>query len=356
MPWGILMEIDIIDEHHEAYICIERCFRSGIFRRPITLVHVDSHADLEGPSTSMSCYDRNYMRYVERHLDVGNFIAPLILRGLIKAVVWICAVNEPVRTRRIGSLDGRGKDIQSDVRDEYIKRFPDSRKWLFKKTTDIHNLCFDFLDDDECVLDIDCDYFSCNREPRPVFRPNASSGHKVPLRRTVSSDDPYRISLNGTLGKKVRPEESVVFNDSLDWINICIDHFAHYLRLRPGRAMISKSAKSGYTPARYADPIASRLARMLQDRPDSFTLPRRKRLRFAKSISFDSGLAYDSISRVFYGPFKGDQKTVLDDIARGYSLGRIFDHLMKKYRLREPDLNYQLMRFVFALKRLFVVD
>ena len=48
----------------------------NILKKPVTLIHVDSHSDLGDTDTRISCYSKNYRAYVEKCLRIGNYIAP----------------------------------------------------------------------------------------------------------------------------------------------------------------------------------------------------------------------------------------------------------------------------------------
>src|SRR5512143_2926634 len=156
------MRIQILDEHHEAYAGIEEWIQSGLVHRPIALVHVDSHEDLDTPLGGRSCYELPARRYVERNLTTGDFILPLLLKGYVKKVIHVNYKDEACVRTNVGSLAGEGKLIRSNIAAPYLKFYPDRKSWLYQKTSDIASLS-KLVRGYDAILDIDCDYFAWHR-------------------------------------------------------------------------------------------------------------------------------------------------------------------------------------------------
>jgi len=188
------MRIQVLDEHHEAYACIEELMQSGRRRRPVALVHVDSHEDLEVPLGGFSCYELPARRYVERNLTSGDFILPLLLKGHVKKLVHVNYRDEGALRVNVGSLAGEGKLLRTGIAPLHLKFYPDRKIWLYQKTSDIASLS-EFVRGYDAVLCIDCDYFAWHRIPKPVYPFQFTAAQRRRISRHETSDDDCRMKL-----------------------------------------------------------------------------------------------------------------------------------------------------------------
>jgi len=346
------VHIEVIDEHHEAYLCIEQSVRRGGLRPPVELFHVDSHPDLNAPSTAMSCYDRNSRRYVERHLGIDSYIAPLILRGIIDRVVFVGKHDLPLKRRLIGSVEGEGKILKFDIQRNFLPFFPDCRPWAYKETTDVRGLSR-LRGAGACVLDIDCDYFSCNSHAEPLFRPRLNSRQEWELHRKLTSGDPYRIHLQTLVGGRKSMAIPPPFNASARWADLAIDYFTFLLPIKPVLTIVCRSVKSGYTPSYLGDRIVARLQRRLAQPPRTIGLPLRTRLAIAPHMIRHGETWYNSFTGEFFDRFSLTQKAILRSIDRGKTLGEILDQLRRRFGIDGKRAAFDLLWFILNLKRRF---
>ena len=243
------MQLRIIDEHHEAYAGIAEMVQSGLIRRPISLVHVDSHEDLDVPLGPWSCYELPPRQYVERNLTSGDFILPLLLKEYVKKVIHVNYEDDECRQTNVGSLSVEGKFIRSNIADNHLEFFPDSKTWHFQKTSDIASLS-EFVRGYNPILCIDCDYFSWHRIPRPIYPFQFSEDQQESISRHEISDDEYRMKLR-ILPHQLPTISGLTFNDSEAWIELFIDYFCFYLKLDAQWTLVARSAKSGFTPEKF---------------------------------------------------------------------------------------------------------
>lgn len=346
------MDIRILDEHQEVYVCLDELAKSGRIRRPLALVHVDSHEDLEAPLGGESCYDLSARRYVERNLTAGDFILPSLLKGYVKKVVHVNDRDEACVKMNVGSLRGEGRFIRSGIESRYLKYFPDARRWRYQKTSDIAALA-DTVRGYDVVLDIDCDYFSWRRVPRAAYPFSWTREQRETLQRHTRSDDGLRLNLR-LLPHQMPTINGLTFNDSKVWIERLIDYFCFYQNLSPRFVFISRSVKSGFTPKKYAAMIEKRLARGLQNRPDRPALPLAETLSESPFMAGCGKQAYCfSTDRTTAGdPL---EEIIVAGAARGETISAIRRRLMAMRRGDERPADYLLLRGIFNLKKKFII-
>jgi hypothetical protein len=344
--------IEIIDEHHEAYLCIEGAARRGLIKRPATLVHVDSHSDLELPPPTGSCYGRDSKGYVEEHINIGSYIAPLILKGIVGEVVFVGLEDRRQEIRRIGSFQGKGRHIRMVFPDKAKGAYPDRRAWRLGKATDIGKVRAK-----GCILDIDCDYFSCNFKPRAPFDLKLNRAQKGRVARYLRSDDSFSAKLNvlSIPGRRGPSRFLPVFNAERRWVEACADHFTSSLRIEPALTIISRSVKSGYTPPEFADMIVERLVKGLEERPDRLRYPERSVPRFRDEVFFRNGVIHSALTGQFYSDLSPSQLIVLNGIKRGRTLRDIVDSFRRYHRQEREEAACYVLTYLFVLKRSFFV-
>lgn len=86
-------EIYIMDNHNHALYCRYKALHDGIITRWMPVIHIDQHSDLgEAPSLidSRKEKDLDYIaQYVNEICNVGNFIKPAIISGLISECIQL---------------------------------------------------------------------------------------------------------------------------------------------------------------------------------------------------------------------------------------------------------------------------
>ena len=91
--------IYVFDEHNDAFYFWHKAKHEGYINESIDLFHVDAHNDMGRvekfkksiyfPDNSKDGYLKYYENIAKNELDLGNFIMPAILNGLIKNVYFI---------------------------------------------------------------------------------------------------------------------------------------------------------------------------------------------------------------------------------------------------------------------------
>ena len=342
------MDIKIIDEHHAAFLCIEEAFRNKIYTKACDLVHVDSHSDMGNVFTLLSCYDENYKKYVEEHINIGNFIIPLILNGRLKKILYVNVHDKKKTTSLCGSLFGEGRIIRQNIPKTDLERYPDAKKWEYKEITDIA-LLKKMTNESSCILDIDCDYFCCYNVPLPSWKRDYD---KIPT--NLKSDDEYKIKFNKASHFYKSKMRSLIFNNDKRWINLCIDFFGKYIGMKPRLVIISKSMKTGYTPSKYCEYIVKRLVEVLNDPPKKLNIPMSDTLKIRDDVIIRKN--------TFANLIKGDEVILDDDqldlvkgIIKGRTVGELIGRVKRKCELSEEDAVYESLRFIFFLKRMFMI-
>jgi hypothetical protein len=344
------MEIRILDEHHEAYVRLGEAARSH--GRPIALVHVDSHEDLDVPLGSLSCYEAPARMYVEQHLTVGDFLLPLLLKGAIKKVIYVNHRDSACQRDNVGSLDGAGKLIRRSIASSHLKFYPDYKNWLYQESSDIRNLS-SLLREYKTVLDIDCDYFALNRVPQPIYPFRLSVAQKKRLDAHGISDDAYRMKLR-ILPHQLPTIGGLTFNDCKAWVELFIDYFCYYLDLKPAFALIARSVKSGFTPKNLVRTIERRLVEGLNHPPSRLDIPLTERLEPSPFVTKRGRQWYSHSTRqrMMADPF---ERAVIHGIEKGQDLGALKLRFLELCGKNEPLAEYQLLRTVFKMKKKFLI-
>ena len=96
------MEISVIDEHVEAFILWERAKRKGIIHPTDSLLHVDSHEDINYPSIlKHSLFDiEDVKTFTEDNLASNTFIVPAAPHKCFSSVYCLHLIDCPGRIMR----------------------------------------------------------------------------------------------------------------------------------------------------------------------------------------------------------------------------------------------------------------
>jgi len=166
----------VFDEHNEAYYYWHKAKYEGYIKEPLDLFHIDAHSDMmksDGiqisiylPNDSQVDYLEYYKNLAKNEFNIGNFIIPAILNGLVNNVYFIFPKwkNYKVRVLKnnISSMFGEGKLFKHCLR---INKDIDPR--LFQALPDLKHYNYSLLPiervpkDRKVILDIDLDYFAC---------------------------------------------------------------------------------------------------------------------------------------------------------------------------------------------------
>jgi len=165
------------DEHNEAFYFWHKAKYESYLDRPLDLFHIDAHNDIVRPGLFKKSiyfpgypqddYLQYYKDFARNDLEIGNFILPAVLAGLVKNVYFIYPRwrrFKPIRKKlNISSAFGEGKVLKYGMD---LKKSPDP-KAASKALPDLK-----YFDYRACgiekipkkrkvILDIDLDYFAC---------------------------------------------------------------------------------------------------------------------------------------------------------------------------------------------------
>lgn len=166
----------VFDEHNEAYYYWHKAKYEGYINEPLDLFHIDAHSDMMQieniqtsiyfPNDSQVGYLEYYENLAKNEFNIGNFIMPAILNGLVKNVYFIFPKWRMYKAKRkkynISSMCGAGKVFKHCLP---INKETNPR--LFQALPDFKHYNYSFLPIDrvpkarKVILDIDLDYFAC---------------------------------------------------------------------------------------------------------------------------------------------------------------------------------------------------
>ena len=258
-----------IEEHHEAFYVWEKFRRSEVWKHPPLLLHIDHHEDmavpvLRSPFPSADASLSDVLEFVHRELAIDSFILAALYQKLLSGVHWLAphlhgrAVQQGrfVACSKVHPLDIftglQGSRVSAEIgacsvpfqygADEDLSGVPSVK---------------------EVLLDIDLDFFACNRNPTPEF-----STLEVP-RATYDEFLANRFSaMRLIFGSSVRAEESKgryyfrfyggdfrsgpesLSNGIVDQIDARIGHVVRLLnekKIVPVAITVARSRFSGYT-------------------------------------------------------------------------------------------------------------
>ena len=273
----------IVEEHHEVFPVWNKCIAEGIIKpEGNVLLHVDQHADLDIPvlysSMKMNDVSAGYTEdFTFNELSISNFIVPAIFKGIFNSVYWLnhdLSMEKMETDCFIFSLDGAKKilSLKKDAKD-MRNELTDARNFTFRRVS-----IFDEIEDKaEIVLDIDLDFFSCNKTPLPY------NELEITREEFEKFENKYHfLKLNPA--NKIKPIQRggryyLLFNDldyemesilkvTEDRILERIGFFKEFLiknGIQPSLITIARSRYSNYTPEDQWEYIERNLMDMLNE-------------------------------------------------------------------------------------------
>jgi len=357
------MRIKVFDEHHEAFLYWETAALQKKIKKEATLLHVDFHSDDGVPHfLKTSVYSKNIRQFTQEELSIGNFIIPSILRGTIKKVIFLHPFfASKAKRMEVGSLKGEGKAIVAKQKFKKLTRilFPDIKEWSQVKLNDVSK-----VKEQDVILDIDLDYFSCNLFPILEFKLKLSKQQLKSAQRFSTSQDDFRLKLNYfnlkrnylSLFKIPRiAKDELIYNDSFEWIDYSIKKFVRGLRVRPLLVSICRSEKSGYLPKKYAKLIEERLIKYLCNPPKNIEFPSVTHFRIFPFIASADNFIYN----VYTKRIEKLNKTSLffwNQIKEGRDFDQILRKTLTKYDVDREVVKQDLLSFVFYLKQNVIIS
>ena len=285
------MKIQIFDEHIEAFIFWDEKRKKKYINRDDTLLHVDSHDDMQHPYKldKSLFFIEDPINFAERNLHIANFIIPAAIRGCFSEILFLSSYNKPAK--KSGNLtDISKKNLQKQKLRYYswkdegkiwyknLKKNEQELIYCRKKYSINYKPIFSYLQlpkNKEIILDIDMDYFSSNSQIDFQFKPLLTKSQIHQAKMFSISDDIYHINLGlVTIDKDGRfieasayqnsKKENKIYNDDPIWIEFAIREFVYNIKkIKTKLISISRSVKTGHTPKKYQNLIESKLLECL---------------------------------------------------------------------------------------------
>ncbi len=285
----------IFDEHNEAFYFWNKARHDGYFSKPLDLFHIDAHADMGGPErfdsalffsgTMQDGYLKYYKRFAKNELNIGNFIVPAVLSGLIRNVYFIYPEwrkFSPKRTKyNVCSAFGEGKILKHNLK---IDVNTDRKVFLGYPDLTIYNFAMHEADrmpmNRKVLLDIDLDYFACRDTILNHMRYELEITKKQFIRKEVFASENKTLPFSGlefdfqqkdgryyaTIRHKKQKE--MAYLPTRERVQSDITTLVETLRkkrIKPAAITICRSSISGYCPADYNKFIETYLRQKLED-------------------------------------------------------------------------------------------
>lgn len=361
------MEITVVDEHHEIFLLWEEAVATGRIKKQTSLLHVDAHPDLSIPIITESVYSKDTRGFIKRQLNIDNFIIPAVLRGIFKEVVFLNRAlqiekdNSVRKKQYIGTLQGKGKWINNDFPLNSITRqlYPDFKQWYLTFTNNLETVKIN-----EGVLGIDLDYFYGYFYSQAQVSLKLTKAQLKRLKQFSLSEDKYKFPLKYfNLQKGVLRHNNYyphlkgyIYNNSKSWIECAIRYFVDSLKMRPLLISVCRSVKSGYMPKKYAEFTERTLIDYLTDK-------KKKKIDPCDiTSSFKIYPFVTCIRNIIYSPLtnnsirlKQDSRFVWERLRNGANFNQIFEDMQKAYNVKPQIIKQQLVKFIFRLKRGFII-
>lgn len=363
------MSIKVFDEHHEVMLFWES-IREFM---PKTVIHVDFHADMWAPGSAInyqfaktpgylkkSVYSKNIYDLLSENITPTSFLIPSILRYGFEKIIFLKPTGICQSTQRItiGTLNGDGKIIRN-VNEKNRAFFPDATTFEFIEVDSLKNITTN-----DCVLDIDMDYFCCNMNPERGVNTFVKYSNEIidEINNYNLSRDSYGIDLelvkieNGGNYLIPQPDYLVRYNDSISWIKYCIERFVSQLPIVPKYISMCRSEKLGYTPTKYVNFIESYLKELLKKMSSKPVYPMDEPLELSEfAIIKDRNVYNYCTEAVFKLDDVGD--FIITMIKRQHVTTReIIDAISESYDNESNDsIAEDIQEYIFELRRLLII-
>lgn len=271
----------VVEEHHEAFYLWHYAIDAG-WLQPTgnVLLHIDEHHDLWRPYLTRSIASLKTLadigRFTYQDLRIGNFICPAIWEGIFDSMFWMRYGYDKSAEAQLWSI--WPKDNQEL---EFIARMhrPADNLAVPRNAMTMKVVSLGPRDrlrpDHSFVLDVDLDYFACNKKPDWKLEVEITAAAYAEFH-----SNPYhvlRLPSDRVLAKKRNGSHFLVFNGmsgggddaTVASVDERIALFSEYLsavETAPRLICICRSVYSGYTPRRLATYIEESVLKVLSDR------------------------------------------------------------------------------------------
>lgn len=289
-----VIPVYVFDEHNEAYYYWHKAKYEGYINEPLDLYHIDAHSDMMKsdsvhtsiyfPNDSQLDYLEYYKNLAKNEFNIGNFIIPAVLNGLVKNIYHIFPKWKNYQAKRmknnISSMFGEGKLFKHGLK---IAKDTDPR--LFQALPDFKHYNYSLLPLDrvpkakKVILDIDLDYFACSGADasQMIFELEIAKEQFQKKERFLQDEklkfaeiDVRFVERDGRfyarIADKSGKDEAKSYLPSKPEMVAEIDRLITILRARKIRAAvvtISRSSVSGFCPKDYAEFIETELLQRL---------------------------------------------------------------------------------------------
>ncbi|MDD5092533.1 MAG: UPF0489 family protein [Candidatus Wallbacteria bacterium] len=188
-----MIPLFILEEHHEAFFLWHYALRKGLMpKQGSNLLHFDEHADMNYPRFFDSIFNFpvdlcRIHDFAMTEMNIGNFIIPAAFQGIFNTICWFnhapACSREPERIF-LSTMNNEGRVFTRDA--------------VRNNQKAVRHACFDYykmnveasipVPEGPNVLDIDLDYFSCEKFPRTVNRVNVTKKEYESF-----ANDPYHF-------------------------------------------------------------------------------------------------------------------------------------------------------------------
>ena len=153
--------IIFIEEHNEAFKEIYNF--CSLKREKYTLLHIDEHDDMGYAYVKKKDIDfinnESLGRIVYNQLNVGNYILPLIYKGVLTDIIWLsnepiesyCEIQTTIKSKNNGFIVIGQKKVK-----------PDGKNFGYLKINSSSNV--QFIRNQKIIVSLDLDYFGSNDE------------------------------------------------------------------------------------------------------------------------------------------------------------------------------------------------
>jgi hypothetical protein len=289
-----------------------------------------------------------------------------VLRGIFKKVIFLGRRQKTGKfaRRRIGTVLGQGKWIQTDLRLSRLCRrlYPDVKEWYYR----IVAAPADIRVKGPAALDIDLDYFCGFYFPLPPQDPGIwfSQPQLHQFDMANLSHDKYRIALFPQVRSKRRrplsyslPQREIMYNDSRHWVEYAIGAFVQGITFKPDVISICRSTRSGYTPAKHGQFIEDTLIGYLKGDKKGIIDPCDidEPFQVQPFIVYLGDRLYNPLTREFI-LLSRDHAFVWRLLGKGETFGRILSRMMRLYTIDSAILKQGLLNFILRLKENWVLS
>ena len=259
------MKVFILEEHHESFIVwFYAMLKKMIPASQNTLIHIDQHADLELPILKQPYPEhfasvKDVYDFTHRNLGIDDFIVAAIFGKIFNHVIWIN--HDPFKKVSddfvIFSINSKGRFFALKKATEHTLNKPDARSFHYQAIT----LSRQDIKIQQCLLNIDLDFFSCIKKPLPFAKIETTKNEWDNIK-----NNPYHIIRTNTNNKidylvennkyyilinhlPEKPKYGLEVNS--DMIRKRIEKFGQFLEINniiPALITVCRSRFSGYTP------------------------------------------------------------------------------------------------------------